>query len=218
MQDGPSNSNYQITTTNQHDLHFPHPLAPSQQNPHSQQPLQHHLQPLLLGQPDVFSAVEAGSYISKGRRLCARLFKYCAIPMPFTFETGNNLPRCEPISSLQKKPLSANTSGQFRPSKAQPAPVKERQTIPRLGGLVADPRDAERPPQHRRPQTGNPPQTEKDAPTISPLVFLGPVKTDKGTRKAAIFQSCERRTRSARNEHFRAIVGSPKELEHRQYT
>ena len=77
MQDGPSNSNYQITTTNQHDLHFLHPLAPSQQNPHSQQPLQHHLQPLLLGQPDVFSAVEAGSYISKGRRLVPAFLNTC---------------------------------------------------------------------------------------------------------------------------------------------
>ena len=34
-------------------------------------------------------------------------------------------PRCEPISSLQKKPLSANTSGQFRPSQA-PASSCER--------------------------------------------------------------------------------------------
>ena len=34
-QDGPSNPNYQITTTNQLDLHFLHPLAFPQQNPHN---------------------------------------------------------------------------------------------------------------------------------------------------------------------------------------
>ena len=74
---------------------------------------------------------------------------------------------------------------------------------------MADPRDAERPPQHRRPQTGNPPQTEKDAPTISPLVSTPRGIRQLSTRSAAIFQSCERRTRSARNEHFRATEGSP---------
>ena len=73
MQDGPSNPNYQITTTNQLDLHFLHPLAFPQQNPHNLQHLPHHLQPLPHGQPDVFNAVEAGGYINKGRRLCARL-------------------------------------------------------------------------------------------------------------------------------------------------
>ena len=70
----------------------------------------------------------------------------------------------------------------------------------------------------RRPQTGNPPQTEKDAPTESPLVWTPRGIWGLSTRKAAIFPAPNSRTQAARNEHLRAIVGSPKEPEHRQYT
>ena len=132
--------------------------------------------------------------------------------MPFTFETGNNLPRCEPISSLQKKPLSANTSGQFRPSQA-PASSCERGDKQfrayRLCGLVADPRDAERPPQHRRPQTGNPPQTEKTPLLNRPWCAKGGANRTWGIRSAAIFPNAQLPDAGGKKRASQSYRGQP---------
>ena len=132
--------------------------------------------------------------------------------MPFTFETGNNLPRCEPISSLQKKPLSANTSGQFRPSQA-PASSCERGDKQFRAYVGSWPT---RETQRGRHNTDARRLATHLKPRKTPLPHhlwcaKGGAYGDTALVKPQSSQTPNSRTQAARAEHFRAIQGSPKE-------